>query len=48
MEGWMWAVLLKPLGLLALLTLVALIAWPFRKFLPEGKIKRFLFISWKV
>lgn len=47
MEGWMWAIILKPFGLLILFVVVALLAYPFRK-LPDSKLKRFLFISWRV
>jgi hypothetical protein len=48
MEGWHWAIILKPLGLLLLFFFVHSIAMLIHKFLPDGKLKRFLFISWKV
>ena len=47
MEPWHWAIVLKPFALLALFTVVALIAYPLRK-LPDCKLKRFLFFSWRV
>jgi hypothetical protein len=43
----MWAVVLKPFGLIVLFGFVALLVYPLRK-LPDSKIKRFLFIRWKV
>jgi hypothetical protein len=48
MEPWHWAIILKPFGLLVLFTFVALLVYPLRKHLPEGRLKRFLFFSWKV
>jgi hypothetical protein len=48
MEPWHWALILKPFGLLVLFSFVALLVYPLRKHLPEGRLKRFLFISWKV
>lgn len=43
----MWAVVLKPFGLLVLFTVIALLVYPLRK-LPDSKLKRFLFFSWKI
>jgi hypothetical protein len=40
--------ILKPFGLLVLFCAVALMVYPLRRWLPEGRLKRFLFISWKV
>ena len=48
MEPWHWAIVLKPFALLALFSVVALIAYPLRKYLPEGQLKRLLLFSWKV
>ena len=48
MEGWQLAIVLKPFGLLILFGFVALLVYPLRKYLPEGRLKRFLFFSWKV
>lgn len=44
----MLAIILKPLGLLVLFGFVHSIAMLVWKYLPEGRLKRFLFISWKV
>lgn len=48
MEGWQLALLLKPIGLLIMVLPGAYLAWYLRKYLPDGRLKRFLFISWKV
>lgn len=48
MEGWMIAIVLKPLGLLALCGVAYLGAKFAGKILPEGKLKRILFFSWKI
>jgi hypothetical protein len=48
MEGWQWAILIKPLGLLLLFAFVHTIALALHRVLPPGKLKRFLFISWRV
>jgi hypothetical protein len=47
-EPWHWALILKPFGLLVLFCAVALMVYPLRRWLPEGRLKRFLFFSWKV
>jgi len=48
MEPWMWAIVLKPLGLLLLFSFTWWCATLLRKHLPDGKLKRFLLFSWKV
>lgn len=48
MEGWQWALLLKPFGLLIMFLPGAYFAWWLRKRLPDGRLKRILFYSWKV
>lgn len=48
MEGWMLAVVLKPLGLLVLLCGTRALAAPVRRYMPDCWLKRVLFISWKV
>lgn len=49
MEGWFWAVLVKPL---VALILIGCIATPIRvavqKWMPDSKLKRFLLFSWRV
>ena len=47
-EGWQLAIVLKPFGLLLMFLPGAVIAWWLRRALPDGALKRFLFISWKV
>jgi hypothetical protein len=47
-EGWQWALIFKPLGLLLLFTPGALIVYMLRKHLPDCPLKRLLLISWKV
>jgi hypothetical protein len=48
MESWQIALLIKPLALFLFLFLVAMLAHGIKKILPEGKLKRFLFFSWRV
>jgi hypothetical protein len=49
MEGWQIALFLKPLGILLIMTLVVFpIKWLMLKFIPEGKVRRFLLFRWKV
>lgn len=49
MDGWQLGLLLKPLIALAIMVLIVLpIKWLFWKLIPEGKLKRVLFFSWKV
>lgn len=49
MEGWQLAIVLKPFGLIVLFGFVWLVAHKIIKpRLPEGRLKRFLFFSWKV
>ena len=48
MEGWQWAILLKPFGLLLMLAPGAALVWWLKKKLPAGKLRRILLFSWKV
>jgi hypothetical protein len=49
MEGWQWAIVLKPFGLLILFGFTFIVARKIiEPLIPEGKLKRFLFFSWKV
>ncbi len=48
MEPWMWAVVLKPFALIVLFTFTWSCARLVRMYLPDGRLKRFLLISWKV
>jgi len=49
MQSWHWAIMLKPLiAVLIMLAIVLPIKWIFWKLIPEGKLKRILFFSWKV
>lgn len=49
MEPWQLAMLFKPLGLLILFVGILLpLKWLFHKIIPEGRLKRLLFFSWKV
>lgn len=48
MEGWQWALLLKPLGLLIMFTPGAMLVWWLRKRMPDSRLKRILFFSWRV
>lgn len=48
MEGWQLAIVLKPFGLLVLFGFTFFFARIVWKILPDGKIKRFLFIRWRV
>jgi uncharacterized protein (DUF3820 family) len=48
MDAWEIAVLLKPFLLVLYFLPGALIAWYLRKYLPDGRLKRILFFSWKV
>lgn len=48
MEGWQIAILLKPLGLIVLFGFTWAVAKVIKPHIPEGKLKRFLFFSWKV
>jgi hypothetical protein len=47
MEGWQLAIVLKPLGLFVLFAIAYSGARLVGKQLPEGRLKRFLFISWR-
>lgn len=48
MEPWMWAVVLKPLGLIILFGFTFIIARWLNRVLPDSRLKRFLFIRWTV
>lgn len=48
MEGWQLAIVLKPFGLILMFLPGAFLARWLRTRLPDGPVKRFLFISWKV
>lgn len=48
MEGWHLALLLKPLGLLAIFAPGAVIVYFLRRRLPHGLIRRVLLFSWRV
>lgn len=48
MEPWHWAIVLKPFGLIVLFGFTWCCARLVRKHLPDGRIKRFLLISWRV
>lgn len=49
MQGWQLGLLLKPFIAFAIMVAIVLpIKWLFWKLLPEGKLKRILFFSWKV
>lgn len=41
-----WAQALAPFVLLAMLLIARPIVWLVRRYLPEGRLKRFLFIRW--
>ena len=40
MQSWQWAVLLKPLFVLAYIAAIAVPLWLARRYLPEGRLKR--------
>ena len=44
----MWAIVIKPFALFVLFCSIAALVYPLRKYLPEGRLKRFLFFSWRV
>ena len=48
MEGWQWALVLKPFILFVYLIPGALLVWWLRRLMPDGKLKRFLLFSWRV
>ena len=49
MQTWQIAVVLKPLIAIAIMCLIVVpIKWIFWKLIPEGKLKRILFFSWRV
>jgi hypothetical protein len=48
MEPWHWAIILKPLGLIVLFGFTWIVSRSIKPYIPEGRLKRFLFFSWKV
>lgn len=48
MEGWQIALAIKPFALVIMFAPGALFVWWLRKRLPEGRLKRILFFSWRV
>ena len=47
--SWGLAILLKPfIAFVIMAGIVLPIEWIFRKIIPEGRLKRILFYSWKV
>jgi hypothetical protein len=48
MEGWQIALVLKPLGLIVLFAFTWALSRAIKPYIPEGRLKRFLFFSWKV
>jgi hypothetical protein len=48
MEGWQLAIVLKPLGLFVFFGIAYLGARLVGKYLPEGRLKRILFFSWRI
>lgn len=48
MESWQLAIVLKPFGLILLFVPGAFFSRWLRAHMPDGRLKRFLFISWKI
>lgn len=48
MEGWQVALIMKPIILLILFGTVRALTFPLYRWMPEGKLKRILFFSWRV
>lgn len=48
MDPWLWAVALKPFGLLLMFAPGALLVRYIKYNMPDSKLRRFLLISWKV
>lgn len=48
MEGWQWAIVLKPVLLLALFIPGALLVYWVRPKMKNSWLKRLLFFSWRV
>lgn len=48
MEGWQWALVLKPFGLLLMFTPGAVLVWYLKRNFPHGIIRRILLFSWRV
>ena len=48
MEGWQWALTLKPFGLLLMFAPGAVIVWWLKKHLPAGWLRKILLFSWRV
>lgn len=43
----MWAIVLKPLGLVVFFACVVYVSRIIGRFIPEGRLKRILFFSWR-
>jgi hypothetical protein len=48
MEPWMWAIVLKPFALIVLFGFTLAVTRAIKPYIPEGRLKRFLYFSWKV
>ena len=48
MAGWHIALLVKPLALLVLFFFIRCVAVAIRSRMPDGRLKRALFFSWRV
>lgn len=48
MEGWQIAIVLKPFALVILFGFTFFASRAIKPYIPEGRLKRFLFFSWKV
>ncbi len=46
--GWIIAIIIKPLGLILFLGFACWLSRMFSKLMPEGRLKRILFFSWRV
>mgnify|MGYP001592826120 FL=1 len=47
MEGWQWALVLKPFGLLLMFAPGAVLVWYLKRNLRAGWLRRILLFSWK-
>lgn len=48
MEGWQWALVLKPFGVFLLCVPGAMIVWWMKRNMPQGLARRILLFSWRV
>lgn len=46
MSTWMWAILLRPLGVIVFIAIAAFLTWLIVRLVPEGRIKRLLLRKW--